>query len=289
MKYKIGAVGMFDGVHRGHRYLLQELCREAEKLHLEAVVITFLRHPLTEINPARTPAQLTTLSQRESLLRREGVQVMTFEFKEVRKLTGAQFLTMLYERGFRALVMGFNNHIGSDRLDVSAAARLGIMPVIPCAPVPSGAQISSTAVRSAITEGDMHRAAHMLGRPFSIAGTVERGRGLGHTIGFPTANIRPAVNSQLLPAAGVYAVRFRLGDRSYPGMANLGRRPTVNGDETTLEVNVFDFEGNLYEAEVEVEFIERMRSEIKFPSVEALAEQLKKDKERAVSLLKNNL
>lgn len=287
-KGRIGAVGMFDGVHQGHRYLLRELRREADARGLEPVAITFARHPLSEINPDRTPAQLSTTAQREALLRDEGVDVMTLDFNDIRHLTAAQFLSRLRERGFNALMMGFNNHIGSDRLDVNAAAELGVIPVLPCAEAPGEAQVSSTAVRNAVTQGDMRAAARMLGRPFSVAGTVEHGQGLGHTIGFPTANVKAESELQQLPAPGVYAVMFRYGGGSYPGMANLGSRPTVNGNETTLEVNVFDFDENLYGARVEVEFIERMRSESRFPTVEALAAQLGRDREQALSLLKRN-
>lgn len=287
-KGRIGAVGMFDGVHQGHRYLLRELRREADARGLEPVAITFARHPLSEISPERTPAQLSTTAQREALLRDEGVDVMTLDFNDIRHLTAAQFLSRLRECGFNALMMGFNNHIGSDRLDVNAAAELGVIPVLPCAEAPGDAQVSSTAVRNAVTQGDMRAAARMLGRPFSVAGTVEHGQGLGHTIGFPTANVKAESELQQLPAPGVYAVMFRYGGGSYPGMANLGSRPTVNGNETTLEVNVFDFDENLYGVRVEVEFIERMRSESRFPTVEALAAQLGRDREQALSLLKRN-
>ena len=289
MKGKIGAVGMFDGVHRGHRYLLGKLMTEAQRLELDPVAITFTRHPLSHLSPERCPAQLTTPLQREKLLRQTGVDVLPFEFNEIRELTAAQFLTKLHEQGFRALVMGFNNHIGSDRLDVGAASALKILDIIPCDPAPDGMEVSSTAVRAAVSAGDMRAAAEMLGRPFRVAGRVEHGQGLGHSIGFPTANINPSGSSQLFPAPGVYAVKFRLGDASYQGMANLGSRPTVDGRETTLEVNVFDFEGDLYGSDVEVEFIERMRSEKRFPSDEALKLQLVQDKERALRLMKRSL
>lgn len=275
-------VGMFDGVHRGHRIILDTLCSYCRLQRLEPQVCTFARHPLATLAPDREPPRLSTNAGREALLRQAGArQVETLAFEDVRGLTAAEFLRKLQSQGCRALVMGFNNHIGRDRLDAAAAAALGIMPVVEAPTQPELENVSSSAVRAALAEGRAGDAAAMLGRPYSIAGEVIAGRRIGRTIGFPTANV--SLPPQMLPADGVYAVDVEIEGESglRRGMANLGMRPTVGGDGRWLEVNVFDRDGDLYGRTVTVYFLERLRGERRFDSLDQLRSALEADRRAA--------
>lgn len=275
---KAAVIGVFDGVHRGHSHLLAALRRLASERGLEPVAVTFAVHPLAVVNPAAVPPLLLPPERRFSLLRAEGVEPMVLDFTpELRSLTAEEFLKFLRSKGVELLLMGFNNRIGSDRLDGSspllaeAARRQGIelltAPEYPASPV------SSSLVREAVSRGEVDRAAELLGRPYSIEGPVVHGRQIGRTIGFPTANIAPAPGL-ILPPPGVYEARC-LGHKA---VVNIGRRPTLdNGDDVTIEAHLLGFSGDLYGRTVSLNFVRRLRPERKFPSLDALKTQIAKD------------
>ena len=281
----IATAGMFDGVHRGHQFVLRSLADEARKRGLEPVVFTFEPHPLALVAPDKAPQLLTSPARREELIKSlTGVQrVETIEATaEFLARDARSFLGEIHGRcGVDVFLMGFNNHIGSDR---AAATDLAEAPVEvrELLPFPDGRDVSSSAVRRAIAASDFGRAESLMGHRWVYDGVVVHGHQLGRTIGFPTANIEPAVPGLLLPPAGVYAVDVRLPDgREHRGMANIGTRPTVSGHGTTFEVNIFGFEGNLYGRAVEVRFLKRLRAERPFGSLEELKAQLEADRRQA--------
>ncbi len=288
-------VGMFDGVHMGHQSLAGELLSASLQRGLTPTAFTFDRHPLSVVAPGHEPRLLTPLPVKISLLRQAGatdVNVLTFDDR-LRRLTSAQFLHMLHaEYSVEMLLVGFNHRFGSDTgatfdhyaatgadegIEVIHSAEF-IMPSL-------DERISSSNIRAALVRGDIATANTMLGRPYGIAGTVAHGRGIGHTIGFPTANVEPETAFLLIPAAGVYVARCTTGGRSYRAIVNIGRCPTVtDGTRLTIEAHLLDFQGDLYNQNMNVEFLARLRDERKFPSLDALAAQLQADRRAALSL-----
>ena len=278
-------VGMFDGVHRGHCIILDTLTGYCTNHGLQPVVYTFCTHPIAELAPGRQPERISTNSDREALLLAGGAEsVRVLDFKDIRSLTAAEFLLKLRQENCRALIMGFNNHIGSDRLNAAQANSLGIIPVVEAPTLPELRHVSSSAIRSALTRGDVDETRNMLGRSYSITGKVGSGRQIGRTIGFPTANIE--LPDQLLPADGVYAVDVKIEGQNvlHRGMANIGLRPTVGGKQRWLEVNIFDFDGNLYGLPLTVYFLRHLRPEQRFDSLEDLRNALAADRVAAKSV-----
>lgn len=284
----VATVGMFDGVHKGHRTVLDFLVQQGKSRALPVRVYSFASHPLSILAPDRAPRMLSSAGVKEHLLRESGIDsVVMLDFEEIAPLTASQFLTRLRDEGCRLLVMGFNNHIGSDRLTADEAARLGIVEVIQVQRERELGHVCSTAIRAALEAGDVAGANNMLAQPFAVTGKVGAGKALGRTIGFPTANIVPDDQRQLLPATGVYAVRAGVGGEYLPAMAYIGRRPTVDGPEAakSLEVNIFDFDKDIYNAPVEVQFVQRIRDEKKFDNLNRLQEALTADREAAIKIL----
>lgn len=280
--YRAATVGTFDGVHLGHRLVLDTLREEARRDGLEPMAITFDRHPLTLIAPERAPGFLSTVDEKRALLEAEGVEPVVMAFNEqMRRQTAYEWMRRLHERmGVRLLVVGYDNTFGSDGLSMSIADYESLGEVIGIrvveAPVVPG--ISSSAVRKAVAAGDVERAAEMLGRPYRLEGIVRSGNRLGATIGFPTANIQPERGRQL-PAEGVYAADATLPDgRRFRAAVNIGRRPTI-GDLTAplIEAHLIDFDGDLYGENLQLDLTARIRGEQKFDSVEDLRQQLEKD------------
>ncbi len=288
----MATAGTFDGVHRGHRYALRLLADRAAAAGLRPMVVTFEAHPMHSIAPGKAPAALTTAAEKERLLRESvpGIEVVTLPFDSIRGMTGADFAAMLHDRfGVEALAMGFNNHIGCDRATEATLAASSPIPVstLPECPLAT----SSSAVRAALAEGDVARAAVLLDRPYSYTGTVVHGRALGRTIGFPTANIESSDPSLMLPARGVYAVDAILADGSrHRAMANIGHRPTVDSDTApdTFEVHIIDCDADLYGQTVRIDFLARLRDEQRFDSIDELKEALDRDRHRALALRVSN-
>lgn len=292
---RFAAIGMFDGVHLGHRYLWHHIKALARECGGSTLAVSFVDHPMQLIAPDRSPRMLTTAAQRQQLLHQAGAdEVVMLDFNEqIRRMTAAEFVEMLHERyGVTDLVMGFNNSIGSDRVSgrqgcttLSAATGMAIHIAGECDKrTADGHPLSSSSVRQALQQGDVAAAAAVLGRTYSLTGLVVHGHHVGTGIGYPTANLRPADSTLLVPKAGVYAVDVTLPDGSRRrGMLNIGRRPTIaDGDSrTTIEVHIIDFTGNLYGRSVTVEFRKRLRDERQFDSLEALRTQLAADLQAA--------
>ena len=287
MQHVAAVVGTFDGVHRGHRFLLGVLSRLSRESNLTPRVYTFEKHPLEIIAPDRAPLMIDSASEKLSLLREMVEDIELLDFSKVRNLTAREFMEMLVSDGVELLLVGHDNRFGSDGLRtveefIEAARGLNLRIVAaPALTDKDGREINSTQVRQALERGDVELAASLLERPYSLTGTVVKGKQLGRTIGFPTANLCPKGTARkLVPANGVYACEVNIGDHSFPAMVNIGVRPSVDGEgaSRSIEANIIGFGGNLYGTELSLKFIKRLRDENKFDSLDALKSQLEKDR-----------
>jgi riboflavin kinase/FMN adenylyltransferase len=287
-------IGVFDGVHRGHRAIIDALRDAAREAQGDAVVVTFDRHPRLVLTGEAPPA-ITSLEHRLVLFERAGVDaavVLHFDAALAKK-SAEDFLAeiLLGRIGARTLVLGADSHFGRGREGTIAflearRERLGFalkaVPLVPADAAGAG-PVSSTAIRRAIAEGRLADAAAMLGRPLSLLGRVERGDERGRTLGFPTANL--ALHHEVCPPRGVYAARVEVDGVRYRTLVNIGTRPTFGGSPSLhVEAHLLAFEGDLYGRVLEVEFLARLRDERRFESVEALVTQIRADRDAALAL-----
>jgi riboflavin kinase / FMN adenylyltransferase len=294
MSGTVVTLGTFDGVHRGHHAVLTEVTRRARGARLTSVLVTFDPHPLAVVNPAAAPKLLTLPDEKKALVSACGIeQFVLMPFTPVvAQLDAEEFVRRLCDQyAMRELVMGYDHGFGRGRAgDVELVQRLSRTQDFAVAVVDAvrdnGQPISSTVIRTAIAHGDLDSAARWLGRAYGIRGKVVRGAGRGRTIGVPTLNLEPPDSRKLLPPDGVYAVRVTLDDgRTFGGMMNQGPRPTFGEQARTLEVHLFDFDGELYGETVNVEWVRRLRAVQAFPSREALVAQLEQDRQAARATL----
>lgn len=297
---RIAAVGMYDGVHLGHRFLLDYLGVEARSRGLTPAVVTFSRHPLSVVRPMEAPGLLTSLEDRVTLLDKAGAEdVILLSFTDsLRHMSAEEFLKMLRKKyAIDALVLGFNNRFGHDHpagLEQYRAIGAAVGVDIVQAPEYRGeaAPISSSSIRRLLAEGKTEEAAKALGSHYAIRGKVVAGKHLGRTLGFPTANVEPVTPESLVPKAGVYAAWVTTPDgERRPSVVNIGYRPTVDDSDPdkcrlTIEAHVIDYQGYIYDEEIKIEFVRRLRSERKFASTAKLASQVKEDVEDAREILK---
>ena len=288
---RIAAVGMYDGVHLGHRYLIDYLGVEARSRGLVPSVVTFSRHPLSLVRPLEAPALLNTLEERVRLLGEAGASdIILLSFNEsLRRMSAETFLRTLKRKyAIDALVLGFNNRFGHDGLKGmepyrAIGERIGVEVI--AAPEYRGgaAPVSSSIIRRCLAEGRTAEAARALGAPYSITGRVTEGNRLGRTLGFPTANMIPPSAERLIPKAGAYAAYVTTPDGvRRPGVVNVGYRPTVSdaaGGERqiSIEAHIIDFVGYIYDEEIKVEFVKYLRPERRFADTDKLASQIKDD------------
>ena len=275
MRGYVATIGMFDGVHRGHQFVLQHVVDEAQRRGLQSMAITF------DKNGAQT---LTPLPLKRVLLMKTGVdriEVLTFD-DALRQMTAHQFMQQVLkeEYGVKVLLIGYDNRFGHNRTEgFEDYVRYGKELGIEVLQLPAAGEISSSIIRQQVADGNISKANELLGHPYTLAGSVEHGEHIGTKLGFPTANIAVGDDNQLVPTAGVYAVKVRQENSMEwkHGMMNIGMRPTFDGHQQTLEVHVFRLKENLYGQQLEIAFIERLRGEQRFDSIEALKEQLRKD------------
>jgi riboflavin kinase/FMN adenylyltransferase len=285
-------IGVFDGVHLGHKHLISRLKELARKQNVLSGVITFSQHPQEVLSPQTRLPSLTGIEQRLALLQDEGVDiVIPLPFTpQLASLSPEQFLSLLKEYlKMKGLVVGPDFALGKDRQgDTSALRQLGQEMAFSVTVVPpmiiGGEVVSSTAIRKALSIGDMKKAQKLLGRPFRLEGKVVAGDKRGRRLGFPTANLETAPE-QALPAGGVYACRAHIGSKVYPAMTNIGSHPTFGGGEQLIEVYLLDFRGDLYGQELAIDIIARLRGEKKFDTPEQLIEQIAEDIKQGKALL----
>lgn len=277
----VATIGFFDGVHKGHRFLISELLRVSRLNGLQSAVLTFDEHPQSVLSGVQQPL-LSTFDERTALLKATGVdEIFSFHFDVIQQMTAEEFMHILHERcGVEILLMGYDHQFGSDCMtdiaDYEAAAHRVGMTIQPVTMAPNG-QVSSSKIRRALQQGDMARANEMLGYTYTLCGEVVHGKGLGRTIGFPTANIDlPA--EKMLPSHGVYAGEVIVeGVGKVKGMVNIGTNPTIGNDHVTVEVYLLDYTGDLYGQTISVQLVRRVREERKFENVAALQQQIKAD------------
>ncbi len=282
------ALGVFDGVHIGHQAVIARAVRAAKKEGGLAGLLTFDPHPIRVIAPQKAPASLLeTLEHKAKAVADYGVEIfipLHFDL-EVAKMEASEFIDQLLASPVRTIAVGEDWRFGHNRSgDVPFLRQESVKRGFTLEAVPpvmhDGERVSSTRIRQAIRDGNLDAAAKMLGRPYVVCGTVVRGKQLGRTLGFPTANL--ATGDAQLPPDGVWAVRTQLADGSeLTGVANLGLRPTVNGTHRTLEVHLFDFASDLYAQEIEVRFEKFLRPEMTFASLELLRAQIQYDADKA--------
>lgn len=288
------AIGVFDGVHLGHQSVLRAAVDDARAGNGTAVALTFDPHPMRVLAPAKAPPLLTSTTHKLALIGSLGLPaclLVPFTVDFARTEPG-DFLAQLRQcaRQLQTICVGHAFRFGRDRKgDVQTilafgkqhGVRVDVLPPV----LSQGETISSTNIRRAVAEGDLARAERMLGRPFSVLGTVEAGDQLGRTLGFPTANLNP--HGELLPPNGVYAARAVVAGQKWPGMVNLGVRPTVASGKPVrrLELHVLDFEGDLYGQSIEVLFVKKLRDEQRFASTDELRAQIARDEAEARAIL----
>lgn len=287
------ATGFFDGVHIGHRLVIEQLVKAAAVRGDESMVITFWPHPRNVLQlEARSLRLLTTLDEKKDMLMSLGVnhvEVLPFT-KEFSRLTMEQYLrdVLCGRFGAKALLLGYDNRMGSDALeseDVERVAERLSLEVIRTGMIPSttGVAVSSTKIRDCISQGDIEAAEAMLGYRYSLKGVVVEGNRLGRTIGFPTANMQLYEPLKLVPGNGVYFVEVNTLGRTFKGMCNIGCRPTLGeGKARTIETNIFGFDEDIYGLDLELTFVAKIRDEVCFSSLSDLSSQLEKDRKKCL-------
>lgn len=291
----VATVGFFDGVHIGHRFLMEELKKIASTQHLKSVVVTFDQHPRKVLNADFQPKLLTTLEERLFQIGSTGVDacvVLNFT-REMSLLSARDFLKeVLHDQlNVQTLLVGHDHRFGHNREDgLSEYIRYGEEFGIKVIEAQRFAtedmpHISSSVIRRALLDGDVETANRLLMYEYSFEGKVVNGFKVGHKIGFPTANLIPLSEEKLIPGVGVYAVRARCNEKRFKAMMDIGYRPTFGDDnKLTIEVHIIDFDEDIYQKNIRIDFIRRLRDEIKFDTVEELIEQLYRDREEVLAM-----
>ncbi len=287
--------GTFDGVHRGHRAVFDVMKAEAAKINGETVVVTFFPHPRFVLCPDVDSLKfITTMERKISLMEKAGINhLFIIEFtKEFSRNSSESFIKnyIINPLHPKKIIIGHDHHFGRNRHgSYELLLNLGVeygFDVVQVAPLRiNGLTVSSTKIRKLLEEGSVAEANNLLGYEYSIQGMVVHGNGIGRTIGYPTANIEVGNEYKLIAANGVYACRVKHNKKIYGGMANIGFRPTISKSELTIEVNIFDFDKDIYDETITIYFVDRLRNEVKFESLDALKKQLAIDKINAFKIL----
>jgi riboflavin kinase / FMN adenylyltransferase len=293
---KVTTIGTFDGIHIGHQKILKQVVQLAEAKGYIPVVLTLFPHPRMVLQKDDSIKLLNTIEERIELLKTFGIkEVIVKKFtKEFANLSARDYVKQILvdELNTKQIVIGYDHHFGKNRsaniTDLKGFAKLYDFKVeeISAQDI-KDVTVSSTKIRTALNQGEVDLANSYLGYNFFITGTVIKGKGLGRTINFPTANINITATYKLIPSDGVYVVKSKIEDRTVFGMMNIGTNPTVNGKTRSIEVHFFNFNKDIYNSELKIEFLKRLRSEEKFKNLEALKTQLKKDMENASDYIKN--
>lgn len=292
----VATIGCFDGVHRGHRYLIRQVTQIGQEKGLHTTLITFPVHPRQVMQSDYQPQLLSCLPQKEALIQTLQVDyclMMAFT-RELSELSAYEFMKLLHERfNVCVLVIGYDHRFGHNRTETFKdycryGAELGIEVTQARALVEDGVSVSSSVIRNLLNNGEIAEANHYLSYRYFLDGTVIDGYKMGRKLGFPTANLQPSCPNKLIPAEGVYAVYVYIDEVRYMGMLNIGYRPTVhNGENRSIEVYIIDFSGDIYHKQIRIEFMERIRREQKFESINALISQLNQDKDTVIRILGN--
>ena len=290
----IATIGMFDGVHLGHATLLDFLKEQARQRGLESAVVTFAQHPQAVLHPEAGIKMIMTVDDKLKLIARHGIDcTVLLDFtRELSLLDSSRFIELLRDRyGVAALVAGYDHHFGHNKQETFAdyvrhGRELGVDIVKAPEYLGAYAPVSSSIIRKLIDSGKVDDAMHCMGHPYSLAGKVVHGFHNGSGIGFPTANVGELDPTLILPHRGAYAVMVDVAGKHLKGMVNVGVRPTMhNGHRLSIEVNIFDFDDDIYGMPIKLEFIKFLRLEFKLGSIEELRAQLTRDRAQSVKIL----
>ena len=289
-------IGVFDGVHIGHRAVISQAVRRAKAGGLKSIVVTFDPHPLKVLRGKKSAPSLISLKHRIELIKALGIdRVLVVKFdKRIASMPAGKFIKDLIVKKLNAeiIVVGedfcFGKGASSDVRELRKIARKHSIDVKMVKHLKkNGRIVSSTTIRNLVVEGNIKWASALLGRPFSILGTVVAGARLARSLGYPTANINP--HHEAIPPSGVYAVRVKFKDRIYNGVMNIGTRPTFydhgRDKEHSIEAHIFNFHEKIYGHDLEITFVRRLRAEKKFKTIDSLIQQIKKDESRAIHYL----
>ncbi|MEE8419306.1 MAG: bifunctional riboflavin kinase/FAD synthetase [Dehalococcoidales bacterium] len=285
-------IGVFDGVHLGHKYLISRLKEQAAEKDLLSGIVTFRQHPLELLAPQTRLPYLTSLDEKVYLLKEAGADVvipLTFS-DELARLGAGRFAGLLKKHlRMAGLIIGPDFALGKNREGnaetlVKLGREMGFFVTVINPVLINGEVISSTAIRKALAEGDVKKMIALIGRSFSLKGRIVAGDGRGRKLGFPTANME-IDEGQTLPADGIYATRSYIDDRVYQSVTNIGTRPTFGDNQRTVETYILDYSDNLYGQELKIDIVERLRGEKRFDSVEKLEEQMAEDVKQGRAVL----
>ncbi len=295
VKNAVVTIGTFDGVHIGHRKIISGIKEIADSIGGETVILTFFPHPRMILQPEDESLKLiTTIAEKAELMEELGVDhlIITPFSRDFSNQAAESYIrdVLVNKIGTKKIVIGYDHRFGKDRQGgLEDLQRLGPVYGFDVVEIPeqdiNEVAISSTRIRNALLNGEIELANSFLGYPFFITGTVIRGDQIGRQLGYPTANIVVEEKYKLIPADGIFAVTVTVAGNQYKGMAYIGSRPTVNGLTRNIEVNIFDFDQDIYNQAIRMEFLHYVRGDIKFASLDELKVQLAKDKEDVLALL----
>ena len=287
-------LGTFDGVHKGHQKILRKLNSEAKKNKLKSIVLTFFPHPRTVLNPKSTLRLINTIKERTELFEKSKIDILiTHPFdKNFSELSPQKFVKdILVEKlNIKKILIGYDHRFGKNRkAGIKDLKKFGLKYDFEVIEIgvqeQNNVSISSTKIRKSIENGNINKAKSYLGYDFSIEGEVIKGNAIGRTIGFPTANLNIEEDYKLVPKRGVYLIKTFLDNKKVFGMMNIGVKPTLKIDQETIEVNLFNWDQNLYGKVIKVFTLEYIRDERKFDSIIDLEEQIKLDKKTCFKLI----
>lgn len=285
----VATIGFFDGVHRGHLFLIEQVIQQAKEEDMVSAVITLDTHPRAVFHPESPTPLLSTFDDKIKRLSASGIDklfILHFD-KTTASLSAKEFMKQILKEqlNVQKLIIGYDNKFGHDPTDdfnsyATYGKELGIQVILNKEFAPNEAHISSSAIRKHIKNGDINLANKYLGYTYSISGKIINGYQNGRKIGFPTANLDPQSCPQLIPHEGVYATQINIEGHveTFYGMTNIGTRPTLNGNTLSIETHILNFQGDLYGKSLRISFIQYIRKEKKFSSFDALMHQLEKDK-----------
>ncbi len=288
-------IGTFDGVHIGHRKIIERLVKSAQQHHLESTVLTFFPHPRMVLQQDVGLKLINTIDERIEILKNTGIDnLIVYPFtKEFSRLKAQEYAEDILVKQLKAnrVIIGYDHHFGRNRTaDINDLRRFGEDYQFEVEEIPEqdieDVSVSSTKIRKALNVGDLEKANRYLGAPFMLTGTVVKGRQLGQKLGYPTANLHIKETYKLIPRGGVYVVKANIDNREYYGMMNIGTNPTVGGKEQTIETHFFDLNQSLYGKKLKIELLKRIRSEENFANTKALIEAMKADEDFSKSFIK---
>jgi|TARA_B110000263_G_scaffold163193_1_gene142060 riboflavin kinase/FMN adenylyltransferase len=294
-KHLVATIGYFDGIHYGHKKILKSIVEDAKKNNGISMVITFWPHPRIVLGKSKKIELLSTMKEKEKILEKIGINLLyIIKFtRDFSKITAKDFITNFLSKKLKIdkLVIGYNHNFGNNRegnykyLRENKKLYKFKIQEISKQQINKKIEISSSLIRENLIKGNIKKASEMLGYNYFLHGKVIKGDGIGSKINYPTANIDIEESKKLIPKDGVYAVIIEIKKIKYLGMLNVGYRPTVNGKDKRFEVHIFDFNSNIYNQKVKIEFVEKIREEKKFENLKELKNQLEKDKIQSIKII----